>query len=69
MDVASKGPKDVMLNVELIINKYFGRTKHMTPVIVEGDECKPGELIDIKITSFNQNNLFGFYKANKERAA
>ena len=50
-------------------NKYFGRTKHMTPVIVEGDECKPGELIDIKITSFNQNNLFGFYKTNKERAA
>jgi len=50
-------------------NKYFGRTKHMTPVIFEGDECQLGELVDIKITSFNQNNLFGFYKANKERAA
>ena len=45
--------------------KYFGRTKYMTPVIFEADNCKPGELINVKITSFNQNNLFGFYKTIK----
>ena len=49
--------------------KYFGRTKYMTPVIFEADNCKPGELIDVKITSFNQNNLFGFHKTNKVKTA
>ena len=49
--------------------KYFGRTKYMTPVIFEADNCKPGELINVNITSFNQNNLFGFHKTNKVKAA
>ena len=49
--------------------KYFGRTKHMTPVIFEAGNCKIGELINVKITSFNQKNLFGIYKANKVEAA
>ena len=49
--------------------KYFGRTKYMTPVIFEADECKIGELINVKITSFNQKNLFGIYKTNKVKAA
>jgi len=49
--------------------KYFGRTKYMTPVIFESDNCKPGELIDVKITSFNHRNLFGFHKDNKIKAA
>ena len=49
--------------------KYFGRTKFMTPVIFESDNCKPGELANVKITSFNRNNLFGFYKTNKVKAA
>ena len=49
--------------------KYFGRTKYMTPVIFEADNCKPGDLINVKITSFNQNNLFGLYKISKIRAA
>jgi len=49
--------------------KYFGRTKYMTPVIFEADNCKSGELINVKITSFNQNNLFGLYKMDKIRAA
>ena len=49
--------------------KYFGRTKYMTPVIFETDNCKPGELINVKITSFNQNNLFGLHKINKVKAA
>ena len=49
--------------------KYFGRTKYMTPVIFDSNNCNPGELINVKITSFNQNNLFGFHKANKVQAA
>ena len=49
--------------------KYFGRTKYMTPVIFDAAKCKPGEIVDVKITSFNQKNLFGFYKTNKAEAA
>ena len=49
--------------------KYFGRTKYMTPVIFESDNCQSGELIDVKITSFNHRNLFGFHKNNKIKAA
>ena len=49
--------------------KYFGRTKYMTPVIFETDNCKIGELVNVKITSFNQKNLFGIYKNNKVKAA
>ena len=49
--------------------KYFGRTKYMIPVIFESDNCKPGELANVQITSFNQKNLFGIYKNNKVEAA
>jgi tRNA-2-methylthio-N6-dimethylallyladenosine synthase len=49
--------------------KFFGRTKYMTSVIFESDGCKPGDLINVKITSFNKKNLFGLYKANKIKAA
>ncbi len=49
--------------------KYFGRTKYMTPVIFETDNCKIGELASVKITSSNQKNLFGIYKTNKVKAA
>ena len=49
--------------------KYFGRTKYMTPVIFDSDHCKSGELVNVKITSFNQKNLFGFHKINKVKAA
>jgi tRNA-2-methylthio-N6-dimethylallyladenosine synthase len=49
--------------------KYFGRTKHMTPVIFETDNCKIGELANVKIISFNRKNLFGIYKINKMKAA
>ena len=49
--------------------KFFGRTKYMIPVIFESDNCKPGELVNVKITSFNQNNLFGFHKSHKMKAA
>ena len=49
--------------------KYFGRTKYMTPVIFEANNCELGDLINVKITSFNQKNLFGFYKNHKVKAA
>ena len=49
--------------------KYFGRTKHMTPVIFESDHYLIGLLINVKITSFNHNSLFGFHKSDKARAA
>jgi len=49
--------------------KYFGRNKYMSPVIFESDSCKPGELVNVKITSINQNNLFGIHQSNKEKAA
>jgi len=49
--------------------KYFGRTKYMSPVIFESDNCKPGELVNVKIASINQNNLFGIHRNNKEKAA
>ena len=49
--------------------KYFGRTKYMTPVIFESDNCHPGELASIKINSFNRKNLFGMHENNKEKAA
>jgi len=39
--------------------KYFGRTKFMTPVIFQSDNCRQGELTNVRIKSFNQNNLFG----------
>ena len=49
--------------------KFFGRTKFMTPVIFESKNCQYGELLNIKITSFNHNNLFGFHMINKSEQA
>ena len=50
-------------------NKYFGRTKCMMPVIFESKNCLPGDLLNIKIVSYNQKNLFGIHKINKIKAA
>ena len=58
--------------VENFLNKqgrYFGRTKFMTPVRFVSNACKPGELVNVKIESFNKNSLFGLYKGSKEKAA
>ena len=49
--------------------KYFGKTKYMIPVIFDSEKTKPGEIVNVKITSFNQKNLFGLYKTNKVKAA
>ena len=49
--------------------KYFGRTEYMTPVIFSSNYCKPGELVNIKIESFNKHSLFGTHNTNKIKAA
>ena len=49
--------------------KYFGRTKHMNAVKFDPQNCNPGDLVNVQITSFNQNGLFGHQKINKVRAA
>ena len=49
--------------------KYFGRTRYMIPVIFQSNNCKPGDLINVKINSFNRNNLFGVHDINKVEAA
>jgi len=49
--------------------RYFGRTKYMNPVIFESDHCSQGDLVKVKITSISKNNLFGFHKFNKTKAA
>ena len=49
--------------------KYFGRTKSMVPVKFESNNCKPGDLVNVKITSFNQNGLFGTHEKSKTIAA
>ncbi len=48
---------------------FFGRTKYMIPVIIESEHCKPGEIINVKINSFNKKNLFGFHEDNKMKVA
>ena len=49
--------------------KYFGRTRYMTPVIFDSNDCQPGELKNIKIKNFNRKNLFGSKMADKIKAA
>ena len=50
-------------------SKHFGRSQYMTPVIIDGYNCKSGEVVNVKITSSNKKNLFGTYKNNKVKAA
>ena len=61
---------EVLVENQLIDqDQYFGRTKFMTPVIFKSENCKPGDLINVKITSFNLKNLFGLHKTDKIKAA
>ena len=51
-------------------NKLFGRNKYMNSVIFEGSEKNIGKIMEVKIESSNQNNLFGKILNNtKEKAA
>ena len=49
-------------------NKYFGRNKYLSSVIFEGNEQDIGKIKEIKITSSNQNTLFGTIKSNMKAA-
>jgi len=68
--------KYIQQNCEVLVEnrlegqeRYFGRTKFMTPVKFESNNCSPGELVNVKITSANQNSLFGIHKNYKSKAA
>jgi len=68
--------KNFQKNCEVLVEnklsnqeKYFGRTKCMTPVIFDMENYKIGELVNVKITSYNKKNLFGIFKNRKEKAA
>ena len=39
--------------------KLFGRTEYMTSVIFDGSLENIGKVVQVKITSSNQNSLFG----------
>ena len=41
--------------------KYFGRNKFMSPVVIDSGDYVPGSLIDVQIYSANQLSLFGKY--------
>ena len=43
-------------------SKLFGRTEYMTPVIFDGTLENIGEIVQIQVTSSNQNSLFGKLK-------
>ena len=50
--------------------KLFGRTEYMTSVIFDGNIDYIGKVVQIKITSSNQNSLFGSLKENyKQKVA
>ena len=51
-------------------NKLFGRTEYMNSVIFDGSLDNIGKIIQVQITSSNQNTLFGELKENyKQRVA
>ena len=47
--------------------KLFGRTEYMTSVIFNGNSDYIGKVIQIEITSSNQNSLFGTIKENYKK--
>ena len=47
--------------------KLFGRTEYMTSVVFDGDSECIGKIMQIKITSSNQNSLFGTVKENYKK--
>jgi len=48
-------------------NKYFGRDKFLNSVIVQSEKDLTGQILDIKINSFNHNGLFGTILSNKKK--
>ena len=50
--------------------KLFGRTEYMTSVIFDGDIDNIGKIVQVEITSSNQNSLFGkLLESSKKKVA
>ncbi len=47
--------------------KLFGRTEYMTSVIFEGNLDNIGKIVQVQITSSNQNSLFGILKESYKK--
>ena len=47
--------------------KLFGRTEYMTSVVFDGSSDCVGKVVQIEITSSNQNSLFGILKENYKK--
>ena len=47
--------------------KLFGRTEYMTSVIFDGDIDNIGKIVQVEITSSNQNSLFGKLVENSKK--
>tara|TARA_B110000008_G_scaffold243239_1_gene252126 strand:- start:111 stop:1478 length:1368 start_codon:yes stop_codon:yes gene_type:complete len=47
--------------------KLFGRTEYMTSVVFDGNSDCIGKIVQIEITSSNQNSLFGIIKENYKK--
>ena len=47
--------------------RLFGRTVYMTSVIFDGNTDCIGKIVQIEITSSNQNSLFGIIKDNYKK--
>ena len=68
----NKSLEGKILNV-LVENKMkdgirlFGRTEYMTSVIFDGNNDCIGKIVQIEITSSNQNSLFGIIKDNYKK--
>ena len=48
-------------------NKYFGRDKFLNAVIVPCSKNITGQILDVKINTFNHNGLFGTILSNEKR--
>ena len=50
--------------------KFFGRTEYMTSVIFDGNIENIGKIVQVEITSSNQNSLFGkLTESSKKKVA
>ena len=49
--------------------KLFGRNSYMNSVIFEGEESDIGKIVKVKITTSNQNSLFGKKNVNQNMRA
>ena len=50
--------------------KLFGRTEYMTSVIFDGSLESIGKIVQVEVTSSNQNSLFGKQKKSyKQKVA